>query len=290
LDPGGYVLSDGKIQFVGNNGTENAIEIGNSAFQLTTATGLEIPSLGFGTTQAAVGQGAVADFIVYDSLGIPLNVRVSADLESRTSSSTIYRWFADSSDNDPASGAQIAVGTGLIKFDREGNVLEVTNDTVSIDRRHIASVDPLEFKLDFSQLSGLAADHSSLAASRQDGSAAGTLASYNIGEDGLIRGVFSNGVSRTLGQIRLAKFGNASGLEQKGENLFGAGVNSGLPVQGNPGEQGIGTVVAGAVELSNSDIGKNLIDLILASTQYRGNTRVVTTAQQLLDELLSLRQ
>jgi flagellar hook protein FlgE len=53
---------------------------------------------------------------------------------------------------------------------------------------------------------------------------------------------------------------------------------------------GIGTLTAGALELSNTDIGQNLIELILASTQYRGGARVITTAQQLLDELLSLRR
>jgi flagellar hook protein FlgE len=102
--------------------------------------------------------------------------------------------------------------------------------------------------------------------------------------------VFSNGVTRDLGQIRLARFANNSGLEQKGENLYAAGVNSGLPIQGNPGQQGIGRIIAGALELSNTDIGANLIDLILASTQYRGNARVIESAQRLLDELLNLRR
>ena len=59
---------------------------------------------------------------------------------------------------------------------------------------------------------------------------------------------------------------------------------------GIPGSSGIGSLTAGAVELSNTDIGQNLIDLILASTQYRGGTRVITSAQQLLDELLNLRR
>ena len=52
----------------------------------------------------------------------------------------------------------------------------------------------------------------------------------------------------------------------------------------------MGTLTAGAVELSNTDIGKNLIDLVLATTQYRGNARVITAAQQMLDELLNLRR
>jgi flagellar hook protein FlgE len=102
--------------------------------------------------------------------------------------------------------------------------------------------------------------------------------------------VFSNGITRDIGQVVLARFANPAGLEQRGENMYTAGINSGQAVQGDPGELGIGTLIAGAVELSNADIGSNLIDLILASTMYRGNARVITTAQQMLDELLSLRR
>ncbi|MCR4414090.1 MAG: flagellar hook-basal body complex protein [Thermoguttaceae bacterium] len=288
--PGGMVTGDGRIIMTGNNGVDNAIEIDLSGMQLVTASGKTNINLPWGSIQEAVGQSAVADFIAYDSLGIPVRCRITAVLQERTSGQTTYRWFADSADNDPATGVQIAVGTGLIRFDGNGNVISVTADTVSIDRRHLASATPLEFKLDFSALSGLAAEKSSLAVSRQDGSAPGVLTSFIVGEDGRIRGVFSNGMTRDLGQIRLVRFANPNGLEQRGQNLFAAGVNSGLPVEGNPGEQGIGEIIAGAVELSNTDIGANLIDLILASTMYRGNTRVITTAQQMLDELLALRR
>ena len=88
----------------------------------------------------------------------------------------------------------------------------------------------------------------------------------------------------------MARFANNSGLEQVGSNMFAASVNSGLPIQSDPGSQGIGAIKAGAVELSNTDIGQNLIELITASTQYRGGARVITTVQQLLDELLALRR
>ncbi|HOM16118.1 MAG TPA: flagellar hook-basal body complex protein [Thermoguttaceae bacterium] len=195
---------------------------------------------------------------------------------------------ADSPDNQPATGVDIAVGTGLITFDGEGNFVSATNSTVSIERREVASQSPLEFQLDFGQLSGLAVDTSTLAVSRQDGSAPGVLTSFIVGEDGCIRGVFSNGVTRDLGQIILARFANPAGLEQRGQNLFAAGVNSGLPVMGRPNEQGLGQIISGAVELSNTDIGGNLVDLILAATMYRSNTRVISTSQQMLDELLSI--
>jgi flagellar hook protein FlgE len=287
----GIVFNDGQIRLVSNNGVDNEIEIDISSFRITTPTGeIHTPNLGFGTIQEPKGQSAVTDFIVYDTLGIPLSIRVTAVLESVSDSATTYRWYADAADNSPLNGADIAVGTGLITFDGKGSFVNATNNRVTVERRNIPSSDPLEFALDFGSVSGLAQANSSLAAARQDGSAAGTLSSYIIGEDGTIRGVFSSGVTRDLGQIRLARFANPSGLEQKGQNLFGQGVNSGLPIEGNPGNDGTGKIIAGAVELSNTDIGKNLIDLVLATTQYRGNARVITTAQQLLDELLNLRR
>ncbi len=290
LSPG-IIIKDGQLRLVSNNGVNNEVEIDISSFRITTTSGAVVtPNLGFGSIQQPKGQSTVADFIAYDTLGIPLNVRITAVLEEVTDSATVYRWFADSSNNSPTGGADISVGTGLVTFDGKGSFVNATNDRVTIQRRNIPSSDPLEFVLDFSSVSGLAQEHSTLAAARQDGSAAGTLTSYIIGEDGTIRGVFNSGVTRDLGQIRLARFANPAGLEQRGQNTYSQGVNSGLPVEGNPGNDGTGKVIAGAVELSNTDIGKNLIDLVLATTQYRGNARVITTAQQLLDELLNLRR
>ncbi|MBX7072852.1 MAG: flagellar hook-basal body complex protein [Pirellulales bacterium] len=290
LAPGG-TLNNGRIRLVGNNGKGNAIEISTADFTLTPSTGtVSQPNLSFGSTQKAVGESATADFLVYDSLGIPLNVRLTAVLESRNATTTTYRWFADSADNDPTSGVQTAVGSGLVTFDGKGNLIPGGTATISIDRSHIASDKPLSFTLDFSNVSGLASKVSSLQVTRQDGQPPGKLTNYIIDESGRMRGVFDNGFERDLGQMRLARFANNTGLEARGQNMYAGGVNSGLPVQGNPGQEGIGQVVGGAVELSNTDIGKNLIDLILASTQYRGNARVITAAQQLLDELLNLRR
>jgi flagellar hook protein FlgE len=292
LPPGGVVTTDGRIRLVSNNGTGNALSIPSSGFQLTGTDGTtSAPNLGFTSVQTAAGQSASSDFIVYDTLGIPLNVRLTTVLESRDGQASTYRWFADSGSNDPAGpDYTIAVGTGLLSFDGEGNLVQANNPVVTIGRNDIPSLNPLVFNLDFSQVSGFASEHSELAASRQDGSPVGTLTSYSIGEGGEIMGVFSNGIARALGQVRLAQFANPAGLEQRGENMFGLGFNSGLPVEGNPGELGLGNIVAGALELSNTDTGENLIDLLLASTQYRANSRVISTSQQLLDDLLNIRR
>lgn len=295
VNPGGSVYTDAvgdtRLRLVGNNGTDNALAIMGVDMSMTLADGSAATvTLPWTEVQDAVGESTVADFLAYDSLGIPLRVRLTAVLESRDNTSTTYRWFADSVDNGPAQGAEIAVGTGLVTFDGEGQFISSTQETVSIDRDDVSSASPLEFDLDLSQLAGLAVDNSTLAITGQDGFAPGVLSSFMVGEGGTIRGVFSNGVTRILGQLQLARFANNEGLEQRGLNLFSEGINSGLPIQADAGQQGTGTLVAGALELSNTEIGGNLIDLILASTMYRGNTRVITTAQQMLDELLALRR
>jgi len=294
IPPGGIVDVDGRIVLTGNNGVDNRIEISTAGMNLSYTEGGQPVSepidMRWSQLQAAVGSGAVTDTIVYDSLGTALPLRVTAILEGRNSTETTYRWFADSSGNSYQDTATIAVGTGTVTFDTRGAFKDAYQPIVNIYRNGYPTVDPLSFRLEFAAVSGLATDHNSLAVTRQDGSAAGSLSSFIVGEDGTVTGVFSNGISRTLAQIFLARFANPNGLEQKGQNLYSTGVNSGLPIYGYPGQQGIGTIIAGAVELSNTDIGGNLIDLILASTMYRGNTRVITTVQQMFDELLALRR
>ncbi|MFO1062822.1 MAG: flagellar hook-basal body complex protein [Pirellulales bacterium] len=287
---GGYI-KDGQLRFVANNGKDNSIAIDLTSFRVTDAAGtVTTPNLAFGSIQSAKGQSAVADFIAYDSLGLPIRTRVTAVLQAKTDTETVYRWFADSADNSPQAGAAIGVGTGLIKFDGNGNFVSASNTRVAVDRVGLPSVSPLQFDIDFSSVSGLATATPTLAAARQDGSPPGKLTSYVIGEDGSIRGVFSNGISRDLGQVRLARFTNPQGLEQRGQNMYAQGINTGLPIEGKPGENGIGSVVAGARELSNTDIGGDLVNLVLASTQYRSNARVITATQQLFDELLNIRR
>ncbi len=143
--------------------------------------------------------------------------------------------------------------------------------------------------MNFSQVSGLSQNSSTLSVAQQDGSAAGTLSSYSIGSNGVISGVFTNGVTRDLGQVQLARFANNAGLVQQGQNLFASGSNSACRSRATPVRQGIGSIVAGAVEQSNTDVGQNLINLITASTEYRSGAQVITTVQTLLDTLMQMR-
>lgn len=290
-DSGGVSVVGSKLQITGNEGTYNSLQIKLSGLQLLDSTGgTSTINMPFTSTQVATGESAMTDFVAYDSLGSSLNVHVTAVLVDSSSTATTWRWYADSSSNaNPSDPNDTSVGTGTISFDGSGNFLSSTNSTVMIYRNGTAAISPETFTLDFTKLSGLSSSKSTLAVSSQDGSAAGTLTSYLVGTDGVITGVFSNGITRDLGQIVLARFANKNGLVQMGENLFSTGVNSGLPIVGTPGSNGTGSIVSGAIEQSNTDIGGNLIDLILASTMYRGNARVISTVQTMFDELLQLR-
>ena len=119
---------------------------------------------------------------------------------------------------------------------------------------------------------------------------AATLIGYSFGENGQIVGHYTDGVHRPLGQIRLARFANPRGLRQESGTNFSETPAADLPFETNPGAAGAGTLVASATELSNTDIGRSLVDLMQAGTMYRANLAVVDTAGSLLDELAFLRR
>lgn len=296
---GNISVVNGKIVITSNLGEENAIEVPLTAFRLTPAgeTASQTLPVSFSEIQAADGPGTSTEMIVYDSLGLPLKVRITTTLETKNANSTVYRWYATSPENEPLPpGISTVIGDGLLEFDGNGDLTSATQNRISVQRNVTASESPLEVELNFDQIKSLGETDaqgnpiSSLNVTSQDGFPPGVLTNFIITEDGVIQGQFSNGTQRVVGQIVMARFSNNSGLTQVGDSLFDVGVNSGDPILGTPGEEGIGSLTAGAVELSNTDIGQNLIQLILASTQYRGGARVISAAQQLLDELLSLQR
>lgn len=115
-----------------------------------------------------------------------------------------------------------------------------------------------------------------------------SLVSVGIGSDGSVFGRFTDGNARPLGQIRVARFANPSGLIGREGSLFAEGPNSGAAVEVTPGVAGSATLVSGVKELSNTDVAQNLIDLVLARNQFRASGMVFAAASGMLDELLFL--
>lgn len=110
------------------------------------------------------------------------------------------------------------------------------------------------------------------------------LRGYAISTSGRITGRFSDGTSRTLGQLRLARFANPAGLAQRAGNKFARAAASGEPIELDPEEGGAGQTLAGFLEQSNVDLGSQLIDLTLAGTMFRANAAVFRAADEMLSE------
>ena len=291
----GAAVIDGAFFLLGNAGEENALAIHGNDMQLTNPAGqVNLVNLGWGqdpsNRQDAIGAGVKTELQVYDSLGAPITVQLTFVLEAKNNTETVYRWFADSSDHQPPDGSAIATGGGILRFDQHGKLIQADNTTISIERTHVASVTPLDFdfEMNIGALMALATVTPDVRQSYQDGAAAGTLYDYQILLDGTIMGRFTSGVERPLGQIPLATFRNQEGLYKSGDSLFQAGTNSGDPMIGIAGTNGSGTIRSNSLELSNTDMGSEIINMILASAQYRANSKVMTTSNEMFDTLLRI--
>ncbi len=124
----------------------------------------------------------------------------------------------------------------------------------------------------------------------QDGYDMGYLESFKIDDSGTITGNYSNGEIRTLGQVAIAAFVNPMGLIKEGETLFSESNNSGLPNIGAAGTQGRGKVNAGTLEMSNVDLSETFTDMIVTERGFQANSRVVTTSDDMLREILNLKR
>jgi flagellar hook protein FlgE len=142
-------------------------------------------------------------------------------------------------------------------------------------------------QLDFSSLTQVAGD-SSVALTSQNGSPVGVLESYSISQEGLITGGFTNGQTLSLGQIATARFANPSGLTKLGNNQFQTSPNSGLAQVGTPNSQGRGKISTGYVEMSNVDLSGEFTDLIITQRGFQANTKIITTVDQLLQEVINI--
>ncbi|WP_183098674.1 flagellar hook-basal body complex protein [Nocardioides pelophilus] len=116
------------------------------------------------------------------------------------------------------------------------------------------------------------------------------LTSYSIGSDGKVRGVFSDDVQRDICQLAIADFDNPMGLDKVGDTMFRESANSGAVQLGVAGEGQRGQIMAGALEMSNVDLSAEFTNLILAQRGFQASARVITTSDQVLEELVNIKR
>lgn len=124
----------------------------------------------------------------------------------------------------------------------------------------------------------------------QNGTLTGYLRSFAIADDGSVSGVFSNGRSQVLGKLALAAFNNPSGLIKAGGSLFRSSAASGTPLAGTAGSAGRGSLAAGTLEMSNVDLAQEFTNLIIAQRGFQANSRIISSSDEMLQDLVNLKR
>ncbi len=295
--PGVTIDGAGVITIDSNAGTVNGLDIEGADLQILDAAGTVRSPAPFIPTLAATstGESVRTRIVAYDSLGGAVNIDITLALVQRVGGSgTTWRWYAESPENPAGTG--LPLGTGTIAFDENGQISQPSSFQVTLDRTGTGATSPMSLTFDFNRAPGNVTafngsqnnSPSRIEAAFVDGAPAGTLQGYNVGDDGIITGAFSNGRTRVLGQIPIATFANQEGLVEVGANLFSTGPNSGVPIVSEPQALGAGKIVGGSLELSNTELSQEFINLILASTGFSAASRVITTSDQLIQQLLAI--
>jgi flagellar hook protein FlgE len=214
-------------------------------------------------SDAAVGTSLVRDIKVYDAAGAARTVSLTF------TSTGPGAWNVAGADGTATAATTLAFTAGKL----------TTPGALTVNG----------IAVDMSALTGLAG-LSTAAVTSQNGSAPGSLESYAFGADGTLVGLFSNGEQKALGRIALATFTNPGGLEKTGSNGYRATFNSGTPEVGAPGSTGLGSLTGGALEMSNVDLSQEFTNLIVAQRGFQANARIITTSDEVLQELTNLKR
>ena len=237
---------------------------------------------------------------IYDSLGNPhtytmyfqkTGVNTWDVYATVTNPSGATTSFTDLSDPD-ANPATPPVAQQTLTFDTTGKLVSpytaVNQGITAAQLGYPLGVDPMDFPVDFGSSTQFGSSFTVNALS-QDGFSSGELAGFNVGSDGIIVGRYTNGQSKSLGQVALANFANPQGLQPQGNNRWAVTSNSGVALINVPGAGGTGVLQSAAVEDSNVDLTAELVNMITAQRVYQANAQTIKTQDAILQTLVNLR-
>ncbi|WP_205438420.1 flagellar hook protein FlgE [Edwardsiella tarda] len=223
----------------------------------------------------------------YDSLGNVHNMNLYfVKGESTPGDAPETSWHVYAVDSAaPATDKPQDVGS--LTFDANGNLIKGDKQTINMAASNGAPAQ--KFTLDFSGTRQQNTGKDGVTSKTQDGYKAGELTGYQINDDGTITGSYTNQQKQLLGQIVMANFAAPEGLVSEGNNVWSESAKSGQPIVGTSGTSGLGSLTSGAVEASNVDLSKQLVDMIVAQRNYQSNAQTIKTQDQILQTLVNLR-
>ncbi|HBC8591929.1 TPA: flagellar hook protein FlgE [Citrobacter koseri] len=216
---------------------------------------------------------------VFDSQGNAHDVNV---FFVKTQDNTWEVHTMDSS--DPTATPTLST---TMEFNENGML--VSGGSANIVTGAINGADPASFSLSFLNSMQQNTGANNIVATNQNGYKPGDLVSYQINDDGTVVGNYSNEQTQVLGQIVLANFANNEGLASQGDNVWAATQASGVALLGAAGTGNFGKLTNGALESSNVDLSKELVNMIVAQRNYQSNAQTIKTQDQILNTLVNLR-
>jgi len=241
---------------------------------------------------------------VYDSLGVShvINIYFRKDTEAATGNS--WDWYAVVNDSDSASGVTEIQADGTIDFTSDGalDVESAINYPVGAGFNFSggATADQV---IDFNFGTSITTDGgtgldgttqfgstSATIFQSQNGYSSGSLRNITITQDGFITGIFTNGQTRAVGQVALAKFLAPTEVKKMGKNLYSESSESGQPIISIPGTSGTGVVLSNTLELSNVDLAEEFVKMIISQRGFQANSKMVSTSDELMQELINLKR
>jgi flagellar hook protein FlgE len=269
---------------------------GNITLKANLQSDVAIPALAFDPADPNATSNFATSVTVYDSMGSSHQV----DVYFARTADGAWDWhaLADGAGlNGGVPGTATEIASGSLTFDSSGRM---TAETQTSDFNPLNAVGPQAITFDLGDptggggtgLAGITqyANPSTMTFQQQDGYAAGQLSDVQIDTAGRVVGAFTNGQTRVLGQVAVADFTSADRLQRLGSNLFGESPDSGPPLLGAPAEAGRAGIAAGALEQSNVDMAGEFVRMIAAQRAFQANSKTITTADQLLNELIQLKR
>ena len=285
------VNSTGQIVITGEPGVDHAISNITMTQQGVDNTALTSAAT-FATTQEAVDRKTFTmATVTYDSLGNQHNINFNFEKEPGLNE---WHWNASMDGGEAITSGN----SGTVSFNTNGSISNFTYDngatgiTFNPNVGGAQGADPVTLTVDYGEVGALTgltqfAGSGSLQAI-SDGFGTGSLVDFNIDQTGTITGIFSNDTMRNLARIGMASFSNADGLMREANNTYRRSGNSGQPVETFAGMGNGINLVPGALETSNVDLAKEFTNLVVAQRAFQANSRVITTADKVAQELVNL--
>ncbi len=307
---GFFVVSDGVSNFYTRAGNFDVDRLGNlvapgglkvmgwekdeptsAAPKPINLSGLSMPakqteSLTFNGNLSAdsnVGNEEYYTISIFDSLGREHKL----ELEFEKTATNQWNWAVKKMEGDTRIGD--VTGSGTLEFNSDGTIKSISNDKITITFTENEANNMGDVMIDFSKLTQ-SAGKTHLKGEQIGGYTAGVIESISIDSNGVITGLYTNGQSQEEWRIAMAHFTNPAGLTKLGNNLFQKSTNSGEADYGVAGTGGRGVLNPGSLEMSNVDLAKEFTDMIIAQRGFQANSRIITTSDEMLQELVNLKR